>query len=222
MSSVIIGVDESGMGCIAGPLVVSAAAFAIDTPIVETEYRGVRGVTKLRAGDSKKVKKPEHLAKLAGAIREQALAHATIMTPAAEIDRITLGEALAQSLRTAIARVMEKLAPRFPANEFEVYIDGELKVSLGSVPCQVHMVPEGDNRMWQIGAASILARLGCEETMRAIAGRYPEWGFEKNMGYPTAAHRKMLAEKGPTPEHRRATKSVQTVLPVKKGVLEGM
>lgn len=222
MSQVIIGVDESGMGSIAGPLAVSAVAFLVDAPIVETEYRGVRGVTVLRAGDSKKVKKAEHLAKLAGAIREQALAHATIVTPASEIDRITLGEALAQGLRTAVARVMEKLTLRFPARDaFDVYIDGELRVSL-RVPCRVHMVPDGDGRMWQIGAASILARRACEESLLSIAERYPEWGFDKHMGYPTAAHRKLLAERGPTPEHRRATRSVQAVVPQKKGMLEGV
>ena len=65
---------------------------------------------------------------------------------------------------------------------------------------------KGDARSWSIAAASILAKVHRDELMVEYDKIYPGYGFVKNVGYPTAAHRAALAELGPTPIHRKSFK----------------
>ena len=65
-------------------------------------------------------------------------------------------------------------------------------------------IVKGDAKSVSIAAASIVAKVTRDRIMEEYAGKYPGYGFEKNMGYGTAEHRQALKELGPTPIHRRS------------------
>ena len=67
-------------------------------------------------------------------------------------------------------------------------------------------VVKGDGKYMSIAAASILAKTHRDEMMLRYAGEYPGYGWERNMGYPTAEHRGAIARLGLTPLHRRSFK----------------
>lgn len=220
----IIGVDEVGYGAIAGPLVVAAVAFRWHAPRVTVEWRGVRGVKMLTADDSKKVKAPEQRAMLDVAIRNAAVAHAVIERSATEIDARLLREVFPEALRLAIQRCVEQLVMAVNPGKFHiekdeilVLVDGDL--ARPDVPCPVRMVPGGDALDWRIGAASIVAKACHDRYITRIAGEHPEWGFDKNRGYPTPKHLDQLHRDGLLDQvHRR------TFAPVRasRGPIPGM
>ena len=215
--SVIIGVDEVGMGSIAGPFFVAAAAFHVDQSIVRTTYIGTRKDVELVACDSKLIKNPAHLEKLNRAIIDQALAHAIIERSASEIDNFIAFQLLPETICLAIARVMERLKFQYKPSDYRVILDGDLAVPAG-IPCFAEAIAHADATHWQVGAASILAKAAYDDAMIRIAAIYPQYGFEKHKGYPTPDHKKRLKELGPCPIHRRTTKPVQALLPLPKGI----
>lgn len=195
----IIGVDEVGCGAIAGPLVVAAVAFRADASRVTAEWRGVRGVKALAAGDSKKIKAPEQRAVLDAAIRTAATAHAVIERTPSEIDARLLREVFPEALRLAIQRCAERLAmslgvPGLQKDDLLVLIDGDLERP--NVPCPVRMVPGGDALDWRIGAASIVAKACHDRHMTRLAIEHPGWSFDKHRGYPTPKHLDQLHRDG--------------------------
>ncbi len=70
----------------------------------------------------------------------------------------------------------------------------------------------GDGLSLSIAASSIFAKVTRDKLMRALALRYPGYGWEHNMGYPTPEHREALVALGPSPHHRRSFAPVQLVL----------
>ncbi len=62
--------------------------------------------------------------------------------------------------------------------------------------------------MWQIGAASVVAKVYRDKRMAELHERYPEWGFDKHKGYPTPKHKALLGDLEATPIHRRTFKPV--------------
>ena len=218
MHSIVIGVDETGVGACAGPLVVAAAAFRIDAPIVTATYASVRKDVLLQACDSKAVKKSEHLQCLAAAIRRAAETTAVIERSVADIDRHLLSNILPETIRLAVSRVMEQLAPRYTlASDYLVLLDGDLEIPPG-IPCEVRPIAGGDAKYWQIGAASILAKDVNDAAMLELSRRFPEYSFDTNKGYPTPDHKRRLKELGPCAAHRRTFKPVQASRPVPKGI----
>ena len=77
------------------------------------------------------------------------------------------------------------------------------------LPCQVKTVIGGDGLSLSIAAASIVAKLTRDRAMRALAPRYPVYGWETNVGYATEVHRAALVTLGPTSHHRRSFAPVQ-------------
>ena len=81
-----------------------------------------------------------------------------------------------------------------------VIVDGNRFKPIGNLPWQTFV--KGDGRFGNIAAASILAKTHRDEMMRRLAEEYPAYGWEINKGYPTKAHRKAIADFGPSPLHR--------------------
>jgi ribonuclease HII len=73
--------------------------------------------------------------------------------------------------------------------------------------------PKGDAFVASIAAASIVAKVRRDAIMRALGVTYPAYGFERHMGYGTAAHLAALRRHGPSPEHRRSFAPVDAVAP---------
>ena len=173
------GVDEVGMGPLAGP-VVAAAVVLPD------------GVRILGLRDSKRLT-PAARERLAEEVRAVALAVSIGVTGRAEIDRINIYHAGLLAMRRAVVQ----LTPRADG----VLVDARRIPRIG-VP-QAPVVG-GDDRVASISAASIVAKVYRDTLMRELDARYPGYGFAHNHGYGTAEHLDALERLGPTPEHRRS------------------
>lgn len=173
------GCDEAGRGCLAGPV---CAAAVILPPGFECE--GLNDSKQLSA------KRREALREY---IEKNALAWAVVMVEADEIDRINI----LQASITAMHRAIDKLEVR-PEH---LIVDGNKFRPYGDVP--YHTVVKGDATYSSIAAASILAKTHRDELMKKLDSEYPQYGWKKNAGYPTKAHRKAIIEHGLSPYHRR-------------------
>ena len=172
----VAGVDEVGRGPLAGPVV--AAAVILDPDHLPDGLN-----------DSKK---------LTASVRERLFteimrhAHVAIASiPAARIDVINIRQATFE----AMAGAVNGLAVRA---DFAL-IDGR---DVPPVPCPAEALIGGDRRSLSIAAASIIAKVTRDRMMTLLAQTYPDYGFEKHMGYGTAKHLKALDLHGPTPLHR--------------------
>jgi ribonuclease HII len=131
---------------------------------------------------------------LALEIRQKALAWCVAEASASEIDKLNILQATFLAMRRAVAGLAVK--PEGAA------VDGNRDPGL-PVPA-TQLVVKGDGKIAAIAAASILAKTVRDEKMRQLHERYPQYGFAKHKGYPTAAHLAALAEFGPCPEHRKS------------------
>ena len=172
----VAGVDEVGRGPLAGPIV--AAAVILDPDHLPDGLN-----------DSKK---------LTASVRERLFteimrhAHVAIASiPAARIDAINIRQATFE----AMAGAVNGLAVRA---DFAL-IDGR---DVPPLPCPAEALIGGDRRSLSIAAASIIAKVTRDRMMTLLAQTYPDYGFEKHMGYGTAKHLKALDLHGPTPLHR--------------------
>lgn len=209
--SIIIGVDESGRGALAGPLTVCAAAFRREDSMIVATYQDGRGKFKeLHVRDSKKIANPSHREALDVAIRSAALGFSVVETTSAEIDQRLMYRAFPETLRLAVTRLLETLfakgCPRDP-NEYLVCFDGEVPMPQ-DLRCPMRAIVEGDNRVWQISAASIVAKVAHDTVMDRLHRQYPMYGFDKHRGYPTKDHKALLKEHGASDVHRKTFRPV--------------
>lgn len=176
----VAGVDEAGRGPLAGPVVAAAVILDPSRPLA-----GLADSKRLSAAARER---------LAPQIRAQALAWAVASASVEEIDRLNILQATFLAMRRAIA------ALGCPAEA--ALIDGNRIPP--ELPLPARAIVRGDATHAAIAAASILAKTERDARMRGLAAEYPGYGFERHMGYPTAAHLAALRALGPTPEHRRS------------------
>ncbi len=176
----IAGVDEVGRGPLAGPVVCAAVIMPLD------ENALIVGVD-----DSKKLseKKREQLAE---EIKKRALCYTIVEIDEKKIDEINILEATKLGMKQAIEGLKEK--PEM------VLTDGNMTLDI-TIP-QTSVI-HGDALSYSIGAASIIAKVYRDHLMDEYAKTYPQYGFEKNKGYGTAAHINGIKENGLCPIHRR-------------------
>jgi len=184
---IVCGVDEAGRGPLAGP--VYAAAVILDPK------RPIRGLK-----DSKLLseRRREVLAKeIFGNARACAVALATVE----EIDCLNILQATLLAMQRAVAGlgVLPDVA----------WIDGNRCPQLA---CRARAIVQGDRLHAVISAASILAKTARDAEMRALHLRYPQYGFDRHKGYPTADHLERLGRLGPCEIHRRSFAPVRVLL----------
>lgn len=188
---VILGIDEVGRGCWAGPLV--AAAVALDVPI-----EGLR--------DSKKLSKKKREA-LDILIREQALGFGIGWVSPAEVDEIGLTKAV----QLAMLRAVKQISCRYDA----IIIDGNINYFAnvrGLKTEQVEAVIKADDSYPAVSAASIIAKVARDKYMTERAADYPAYNFGCNVGYGTSDHSTALAAYGVTELHRLSYAPVKKVI----------
>ena len=178
LGGVVCGVDEAGRGPLAGP--VAAAAAILDPARIP------EGID-----DSKRLA-PARRAALAAALRADA-AVAVGVASVAEIDRRNILGATMLAMRRAVAGL-----PRAPD---WALVDGNRAPEFA---CAARAVVGGDRLSLSIAAASIVAKVHRDRIMAALARDWPEYGWERNAGYPTREHLAALARHGPSPHHRTA------------------
>ncbi len=182
--SPVIGVDEVGRGCLAGP--VYAAAVMMNPPAPKLFQ------------DSKILseKRREELSKTIKESFKCAVGIATVEEIA------TLNILWASML--AMRRAIEGLG----VDSGHVIVDGKLKIpGLNERFIQTPVI-KGDLRAEPISAASILAKVERDHLMYQMANQYGGYGFEKHKGYPTPIHKRALEKLGPTPIHRLGFRGV--------------
>ena len=182
------GTDEAGRGCLAGP--VYAAAVILPDSFSHPWLN-----------DSKQLSEARRY-KLRPIIEEQAIAWAIGICEAEEIDRINI---LNASI-LAMHRALDGLKVRPGA----VIVDGNRFKPYGELPWETMV--KGDGRFTNIAAASVLAKTYRDDRMKELAKVHPQYGWDVNKGYPTKAHRKAIAELGPTEEHRMSFRLLDTQL----------
>ena len=176
----VAGVDEVGRGPLAGPVVCAAVIMPLDEGLL------VEGVD-----DSKKLSAKKREA-LSEKIQSTALAYTIVEIDEKTIDEINILEATKLGMKKAIEGL--KITPD------TVLTDGNMKIDI-SLP-QTSVV-HGDALSYSIGAASIVAKVYRDKLMDEYAEKYPQYAFEKNKGYGTAAHIAGIKEYGLCPIHRK-------------------
>ena len=183
----ILGVDEVGRGPLAGPLVVGAVIL----PEAEKDW-----FCELK--DSKKLtaKKRERLSGLI--LAEAAVGLGWVSN--VELDALGISEALRLATRRAV-----KMVQGLKVSFSQIVIDGKVNF-LKDTPLEkyVSTVVKADDLIKEVSAASIVAKVARDKYMVDLAVKYPEYGFEKHVGYGTLAHRKAIEKFGVCPEHRRS------------------
>ncbi|MCW5965345.1 MAG: ribonuclease HII [Bryobacterales bacterium] len=179
----IAGVDEAGRGCLFGPVVAAA--------VILCDPHGLRGVN-----DSKQLS-PEERDSYYQQITERALCWATASVDAAIIDRMNILEASRLAMRLAVQALSE-------AADY-LLIDA-IRVQL---PLPQQAIVHGDALCRSIAAASILAKVTRDRSMREWERIYPGYGLASNKGYGTAVHLAGLRAQGATPEHRFSYRPVR-------------
>jgi ribonuclease HII len=184
----LAGLDECGTGCLAGPVTVAVAVF----PTSASPIAGVR--------DSKALS-PSRRAQLIQAIFEAAT-------------YVGIGWASPQSidthgLRAAWQTACEHALLRAPTVD-KLMIDGIVDVA--SYRGRQETIVKGDAKVWQISAASVVAKVARDTEMASMASLYPLYGWEQNAGYGTSKHTDALKKYGPCAFHRKSflTKLLQS------------
>lgn len=185
----IAGADEAGRGPLAGP--VFAAAVILDP---EKPIEGLN--------DSKKLteKQRENLFVI---IQERALAWSIAHADVEEIDSINILQASLLAMKRAVETL--KLTPNL------VLVDGNKAPNLS---CETKTIIGGDLLEPAISAASILAKVSRDREMLRLDQIFPNYGFAKHKGYPTAAHMNALEKFGPCEIHRRSYAPVAKLLEI--------
>lgn len=183
----IAGVDEVGRGPLAGP-VVAAAVILPDAPRIE-------GL------DDSKVLLPEEREALFVRLCEVASAIGVGWASSRAVDRINILRASHRAMRRAIGRLAVK--------PVHLLVDG---LAVPDLPFPQTAIVKGDAHCACIAAASIVAKVLRDRLMVRLGARYPEYGFDRNMGYPTPEHREALAKSGPCLHHRRSFAPVRAAL----------
>lgn len=182
--SAIAGIDEAGRGPLAGPVVAAAVILPLQFELP--------GLT-----DSKQLseKKREELFPL---IRSQARAIGVGICDADQIDRLNILQATLKAMSLAVQRL------KTPADY--LLVDGITAVPL---PLRQLTLKKGDSRSLSVAAASVVAKVMRDRMMLGYDRRYPGYGFAGHKGYGSAAHRRAIAELGPTPIHRISFRGVR-------------
>ena len=189
-AKLIAGVDEVGRGPLVGAVVTAAVILDPQKPIM--------GLT-----DSKKLSEKKRLA-LAEEIKEKALCWSLGRAEPEEIDSLNILHATMLAMQRAVEGL--SITPDF------VLVDGNRIPNL-SMPAQA--VVKGDALVQEISAASILAKVTRDLEMVELDKQFPEYGFAKHKGYPTALHFEKLSQYGATPFHRKSFAPVARCLNLK-------
>ncbi|MBQ3453079.1 ribonuclease HII [Candidatus Saccharibacteria bacterium] len=183
----ILGIDEVGRGPLAGPLVVGAVILPKNDQPWFSEL-----------ADSKKLtaKKREALNEMI--LHESATGLGWVTS--AELDEIGISKALKTATRRAVKQVQTLHIPFS-----QIIIDGKVNFLCGTnLENHTSTCIKADAKIREVSAASIIAKVARDQYMIKLAQKYPEYGFDKHVGYGTKAHIQAICKYGLTKEHRKS------------------
>lgn len=202
---IIVGSDEAGYGCMAGALIVGAAA-------VHRDFYDPQ-VT-----DSKDMTQEQRDAIVERYLHQpdKVLVYIHIWTPE-EIDQLNVYTAQQMGHAKAIAFVLGKVKQRWEGN-ICVVVDGNLpvddvrEVTKDHPVSHIEALVKADAKVPAVSLASIFAKTAQVRLMRRAHEMHPEYGFDRHHGYDVPEHREALERLGPCPLHRRSYKPVQNAI----------
>ena len=174
------GCDEAGRGCLAGPVVAAAVILP-------------QGFLHPLLNDSKKLSDKQRR-QLRPIIEENAIAYCVGFVSNQEIDKINILQASFLAMNRAVEGLKQK--PEL------LLIDGNRFNNKTDIAFQC--IVKGDSLYQSIAAASILAKTYRDDYMLNLHKEFPKYHWDKNMGYPTKAHRQAIIENGISPFHRKS------------------
>lgn len=181
------GTDEAGRGPLAGPVFAAA--------VILPQHYELPELT-----DSKKLTSAQR-DKLFDAIIKVAVSYHIAEASVEEIDTLNILRASLLAMRRAVLAL--------DPVPHKVWVDG---VHVPDVPMLSEAVVSGDSLIPSISAASILAKVARDRYLLLLDEQYPQYGFAKHKGYPTAVHLKALAQYGVSPVHRKSFGPVKSRL----------
>ena len=184
--NIIAGIDEAGVGPLAGPVVAAA--------VILNEYK-----FKNTINDSKLLT-PEKRLRAYKEIRKKSVYSISIVEKDV-IDRVNIYNATRLAMEKAVVNLSIK--PDY------ILIDGTIKLS---IPYKGHSIKGGDRRSLSIACASILAKVTRDRIMKKLHNMYPQYGFARHKGYGTAAHFSAIEKYGPSPLHRVSFEPVKSLV----------
>ena len=174
------GCDEAGRGPLAGPVFAAAVILPKDF------HHPLLNDSKQMSEKSREILRP--------IIEQEAIAWAVEEVSAEEIDSINILNASITGMQRAVRRLAVK--PEY------LLIDGNKFKPFDGYEYQC--IVKGDGKFASIAAASVLAKTYRDQYMRKLAAEYPQYGWERNMGYPTKEHIEAILAYGYTPHHRKS------------------
>ncbi len=187
MSKLIVGLDEVGRGCIAGPVVAAAVILDAQKPI-----EGLR--------DSKKLTEKKRQA-----LSVEIMRHAVDFS----IGRVEVDEIDAINILQASLLAMERAFNGLQVQADFAQVDG---IYYPNIDIEGTCIKGGDDLVACISAASIIAKVYRDEHMLILDCLYPGYGLATHKGYPTVAHKARLKENGVTVIHRRSFSPVKQLI----------
>ena len=175
----LAGVDEAGVGPLAGPVVAAAVVFPPGT-----EIEGV---------DDSKQLDAETRERLDRAIREEALGVGVGIASVAEVDQVNVYQAALLAMRRAVEAL--------PEPPQHLLVDAR---EVPGIDVPQNRFEKGDGINFSIAAASIVAKVHRDALMHELDRRHPEYGFASHKGYSTPEHQEAIRTHGPCPAHRRS------------------
>ena len=184
----IAGVDEVGRGALFGPVVAAAVILPADCNAMELQAAGLRDSKQLNVADRER---------LAGMVRDYALAITIAEVDAATIDRVNIY----QATKLAMLRAVHILSPK----PDHLLVDA-LRLN---VDCGQTSIIYGDSLSLSIAAASVVAKVYRDARMCALHEQFPVYGLHEHKGYGTPDHQRALLRHGPSQGHRRSFRPVR-------------
>lgn len=186
----IYAVDEVGMGCLAGPVVVCVVA--ITNTFYNKHHKKLRWIR-----DSKLLQAKQRETFSKELLKEKDLVYALSYCHPKTIDKLNIYNAARLAMRQAI----KKLKPNLNLKSI-VLVDGKTKIK--DLNMEQAAIVKGDRKVFAISCASIIAKVFRDKMMTRYAKKYPLYGFEKHKGYGTRYHQTQLASLGPCKIHRKS------------------
>ena len=185
----VIGVDEVGRGCLAGPVFAGAVILNFSE-----SFRDSKALSpKKRMEQAEKIKK-HHI---------YSIGIATVK----EIEELNIHQATFLAMKRAVEKLKLK--------QGHLLIDGKFCIEELSYFKQTALI-KGDQRAEPIMAASIIAKVERDKLLCSYTKKYPQYQFEKHKGYGTKEHKEILKKFGITPLHRKTFSGVKELLKEKR------
>lgn len=207
----IVGLDESGRGPLAGPVVAVAATIKKPKPaqrLLISDINRFGWVCEIK--DSKKLS-PKKREKIFEIFKKNSQIEWGIGKVSEKIiDKINIFEATKLAMKRAIKNLEKKTNKKI---DFLI-LDGNFKLDL---PIPQKPIIKADEKVFSCALASVIAKVKRDRMMEKYAKKFPKYSFEKHKGYPTPLHLKMLKKYGSCEIHRKSFSPVKNLLKFKKG-----